>query len=461
MRDDADPHHRAERRGRRVARARARGRPRAARRSPATRHACEPSSHCELVRGDALTGEGLERALDGIEVAYYLIHSMEPARRRTSFAERDRDAARALRRGGRARAACGGSSTSAGCCLAAATASAHLASRVEVERILLDAVPDSVALRASLVIGARSRSFRAIVRLIERLPVIPLPPWRRHRTQPIDERDAIAYLAAAATAPQASAAGARHRRTGGALLRRDDRADRGAAAAPAPGDPRCRCARRASTARSPPRVSGEPRELLGPLMDSLDGDLLADDAPRARAVRRAAARLRRGGRARAARVGGARAAARPMSIVRSSVVIAAPPRAVWAVVMDPQRLAEWVTIHREVCARLRRARRARARAMEQILHLRGADIRVRWLLVECVRADARALGGARPGALAGARSNTASSRWPRARASIIRTSSRPPFGAVGALASRTVMGSVPQREADRSLAALRALVEST
>src|ERR1039458_4890454 len=50
----------------------------------------------ELIRGDALTGEGLERALDGVEVAYYLIHSMEPMEPAANpgFAQRDRIAAR-------------------------------------------------------------------------------------------------------------------------------------------------------------------------------------------------------------------------------------------------------------------------------------------------------------------------------------------------------------------------------
>ena len=55
--------------------------------------------------------------------------------------------------------------------------------------MLLRAVPDSLALRASIVIGARSRSFRLLVRLVERMPVLTLPAWQRYRTQPIDERD--------------------------------------------------------------------------------------------------------------------------------------------------------------------------------------------------------------------------------------------------------------------------------
>ena len=80
-------------------------------------------------------------------------------------------------------------------------ASRHLASRLAVETALLDAVPGSIALRASIVIGARSRSFRFLVRLIERLPVLAVPAWRHNRTQPIDGRDVLEFLTASATLP--------------------------------------------------------------------------------------------------------------------------------------------------------------------------------------------------------------------------------------------------------------------
>lgn len=63
----------------------------------------------------------------------------------------------------------------------------------------MEAVPDSIALRASIVIGAGSRSFRLLVRLVERMPVIALPGWQRFRTQPIDERDVTAMLLACAS----------------------------------------------------------------------------------------------------------------------------------------------------------------------------------------------------------------------------------------------------------------------
>ncbi len=83
--------------------------------------------------------------------------------------------------------------------------SRHLASRLEVEEILLEGVPGSTALRASILVGAQSSSFRMLVRLVERLRVLPFPSWQRNRTQPIDERDAVEYLARTPTTPEAGA----------------------------------------------------------------------------------------------------------------------------------------------------------------------------------------------------------------------------------------------------------------
>ena len=170
------------------------------------RNAGALSGPAEAVGGDALTGSGLERALDAVEVAYYLIHSMEHAPLKERFDERERVAAEnfaaAASRAGVARIVyLGGMLPANGAAPEQAALSRHLASRAQVERILLAAVPDSVALRASIVIGARSRSFRLLVHLVERLPVLPLPAWRRFRTQPIDARDIAEMLIAAATAP--------------------------------------------------------------------------------------------------------------------------------------------------------------------------------------------------------------------------------------------------------------------
>jgi uncharacterized protein YbjT (DUF2867 family) len=153
----------------------------------------------EVVRGDAVGGSGLAEALDGVEVAYYLIHSMEAAAD-GAFADDERRAAErfaeaAVAAGVRRIVYLGGLLPRDG------RPSRHLASRVAVEEVLLDAVPGSIALRASIVIGARSRSFRFLVRLIERLPVLALPAWRDNRTAPVDGRDVLEYLARAATAP--------------------------------------------------------------------------------------------------------------------------------------------------------------------------------------------------------------------------------------------------------------------
>jgi uncharacterized protein YbjT (DUF2867 family) len=160
----------------------------------------------EAVRGDVISGDGLPAALEGVETAYYLIHSMaQGAGPNGAYADLDRRAAenfaRAAQEAGVDRIVYLG-----GLIPQHEAISPHLRSRLEVEQILLDAIPDSVALRASIVIGARSSSFRLLVRLIERLWILPMPAWRSHRTQPIDERDAIEYLA---RAPLARAAAGR------------------------------------------------------------------------------------------------------------------------------------------------------------------------------------------------------------------------------------------------------------
>jgi nucleoside-diphosphate-sugar epimerase len=156
-------------------------------------------------------------------------------------------------------------------------ASAHLVSRLEVERILLDASPCSCAFRASIVIGARSRSFRFLVRLVERLPVLALPAWRTHRTAPIDERDMIELLARAATSeavcgqvldaggPEVVAYGEPIERVRDHMLL---------------GRPTIGLGRLTVTpiaSRIAAVIAGEDHELVGPLMESLGEDLLASD----------------------------------------------------------------------------------------------------------------------------------------------------------------------------------------
>jgi uncharacterized protein YbjT (DUF2867 family) len=229
----------------------------------------------EVVRGDVVSGEGLEHALDGIEVAYYLIHSMERSHEQESFAARERIGAE--RFAGAAAAAgvrrivyLGGLVPRRG------AASRHLASRQAVERILMDAVAGSVALRASIVIGARSRSFRLLVRLIERMPVLALPAWRRFRTRPIDARDVTELLARAAAAP--AVAGKSLDIAGPETLSYGKMIERIA---------ELMLLRRTVigldfsltgvTARVAAAIAEEDPELIVPLMEGLEGDLLPAD----------------------------------------------------------------------------------------------------------------------------------------------------------------------------------------
>ncbi|MEI2702971.1 MAG: NAD(P)H-binding protein [Baekduia sp.] len=148
----------------------------------------------EIVCGDAVAGTGLDEALAGVDVAYYLIHSMETGA--DSFGERERRSAEnfaaAANRAGVRRIVYLGVLAPEG-----HEGSAHVRSRMAVEAALATGAPELVALRASIAIAARSRSFRFLVRLVERVPVMPLPSWREHRTQPVDGRDVISALTAA------------------------------------------------------------------------------------------------------------------------------------------------------------------------------------------------------------------------------------------------------------------------
>jgi uncharacterized protein YbjT (DUF2867 family) len=155
-----------------------------------------------FVTGDAISGAGFDEALDGIDVAYFLIHSMEgdgrPGFELDERATAENFVAAAQRAGLRRVVYLGGLVPTN------RPLSRHLRSRLDVEEILLQAVPEAVALRASIVIGARSRSFRFLVHLVERMKVLALPAWREHRTQPIDVRDVVAFLVASATTPHAA-----------------------------------------------------------------------------------------------------------------------------------------------------------------------------------------------------------------------------------------------------------------
>jgi len=233
-----------------------------------------PLDGVEPVRGDLLTGAGLDAALEGCATVYYLVHSMEAANG-ADFSGRDRSAAAgfasaAARAGVERIVYLGGIEP-------ARAPSSHLRSRLEVERILRAAVPGSTALRASIVIGAGSPSFRVLVRLVERLRVLPLPAWRANRTQPIAERDVIEFLARTPAVPGAAGrsldvAGPDVLSYAGMLERIAEEMGVG------------RLPVGVGLSLTPPAsavvaaVSEQPLELVRPLMESLESDLLPRNA---------------------------------------------------------------------------------------------------------------------------------------------------------------------------------------
>ena len=135
-------------------------------------------------------------------------------------------------------------------------------------------MPGSVALRASIVIGARSRSFRFLVRLVERMPVMVIPAWGGHRTAPVDERDVLRCLVAAASDPRA--AGRSLDLAGPDVVTYQQLIERirdhlllNRPALRLPGLTLTPIASRLSAV-----IAGEEHALIGPLMASLESDLL-------------------------------------------------------------------------------------------------------------------------------------------------------------------------------------------
>ena len=150
----------------------------------------------ELVKGDVLSGDGLTEALEGADVAYYLVHSMGGDG--GDFAARDREAAQnfgwAVRDAGVGRTIYLGGleDTSKG------KQSLHLRSRHEVAQCLRELVPELVYVRAAMVVGDGSASFVMLRSLVERLPAMVGPKWLDTRTQPgaiADVRETLRTLA--------------------------------------------------------------------------------------------------------------------------------------------------------------------------------------------------------------------------------------------------------------------------
>jgi uncharacterized protein YndB with AHSA1/START domain len=145
-----------------------------------------------------------------------------------------------------------------------------------------------------------------------------------------------------------------------------------------------------------------------------------------------------------------------MSTVSASIQIAAPPSEVWKTVMDPLRLSEWVTIHRA----LRNADDGPPRVgfeMHQRVHLRGVSLDVHWRLVECEQERHAVWEGSGP-AHSRARTEYTLRAHDGGTRFDYRNEFHVPLGPVGALASRALVGGMPEREAIRTLERLRALL---
>ncbi len=166
-----------------------------------TRHRAGLAGHdwadaVEVVEGDARERHTVARALAEVEVAYYLIHSMEGG----DFTDQDRELARTFAqeadRAGVSRIVYLG-----GLHPADASLSPHLASRVEIGQILLDGPVPAACLQAAIVLGAGSASYDMLRYLAGRLPVMVAPAWIDNPVQPIALEDALRCLRAAADLP--------------------------------------------------------------------------------------------------------------------------------------------------------------------------------------------------------------------------------------------------------------------
>jgi uncharacterized protein YbjT (DUF2867 family) len=163
--------------------------PRVAGRRPEALARRWPEAH--NVELDVLRPDTIEPAIRGADVVYYLVHAM--AEGEAGFEERDRVAASSFAIAAK-RAGVGRVVYLGGLGSQADQLSAHLASRHETGQILAHNGPKVLELRAGMVIGAGSASFRMLMDLVKRLPVMITPRWVETRSQPIAIGDVVTYL---------------------------------------------------------------------------------------------------------------------------------------------------------------------------------------------------------------------------------------------------------------------------
>ncbi|MBY0588795.1 NAD(P)H-binding protein [bacterium] len=164
----------------------------------ASRLSAFTSPRLEVAQGDVMDPPSLNRAMDGIETAYYLIHLMAGA---GDFESQDRQAAKNFAKAAKVAGVkriiyLGGLGDERN-----ANLSVHLRSRHEVGAILRESGVETIEFRAAMIIGAGSLSFQLLKSLIERLPVMLCPRWLTTPTQPIAINDVLSYLIAAIDLP--------------------------------------------------------------------------------------------------------------------------------------------------------------------------------------------------------------------------------------------------------------------
>ncbi len=153
----------------------------------------------EVYGGDAADPAALADAMEGMDGAYYLMHSLQAG---PGFETQERHMAtifghEAKRAGVRRIVYLGGMVPD----MPEKKLSAHLRSRGEVGRILRASGVPTIELRAGVIIGSGSASFEMLRYLTERLPIMVTPRWVKTRTQPIAVRDVLYYLVGAMEAP--------------------------------------------------------------------------------------------------------------------------------------------------------------------------------------------------------------------------------------------------------------------
>jgi len=148
-----------------------------------------------------------------------------------------------------------------------------------------------------------------------------------------------------------------------------------------------------------------------------------------------------------------------MSVVRATIDIDAPPQQVWDVIMDPARFGDWVTIHRKLCRVDDGEPCRKGFRMDQRLVLRGAPFTVHWTLTEVEEPKVGTFEGKGPAGSYARVTNRLKDLDGGRTCFDYENEFKAPGGVMGALASRVLVGGMPEREADKSLKRLKRLIE--